>query len=72
MSENKKIEDPSPEIKDEELDQVAGGFNVDSLDNYTSCKPCPNGCGRPVPWNWQGPCPDCLSQGNGPQDQDDI
>ncbi len=72
MGENKKIENPSPEIKDEELDKVSGGINLDSLGNYTSYKPCPNGCGRSVPWNWQGPCPACLDQGNGPQALGDM
>ena len=70
--EDKKKVNQIPEIRDEELDQVAGGINRDRWDNYTSCKPCPNGCGRSVPWNWQGPCLDCLGQGNGPQSQDDI
>ena len=62
---------PGPEIKDEELDQVAGGCRPD-FDDFIQFKPCPNGCGRPVPWNWKGPCPICSSQSNGPQGQDDI
>ena len=72
MSENKKNVPLSSEIKEEELDKVAGGINRDRWDNYTSCKPCPGGCGNTVPWDWQGPCLNCLNNPSGPQSQDDI
>ena len=39
MSENKKIENPSPEIKDEALDQVAGGADGAEMVPFY-CKDC--------------------------------
>ena len=69
MSEDKRIKNPSSEIKDEELDQVSGGRGPVY---YYGNKPCPNGCGRLVPLNWEGPCPVCSGQPLGPQSMDDI
>ena len=63
---------PLAEVKDEELDQVSGGGNsLHVWGAWTNYKPCPNGCGNTVPWNWEGPCPACQGQENGPQNLDD-
>lgn len=58
MSENKKIENPVPEVKDEELDAVVGGVNRPKKEY-----PCKGGCGKMLSSSGQY-CDSCLKRLN--------
>ena len=56
MNENKKIEYPAPEVKDEELDAVVGGVK-----RQTKEYPCKGGCGKMLSSFGQY-CDSCLKK----------
>ena len=61
MSDNKKIENSSPEIRDEELDQVAGGKRPIIQAEQVRSNCCDN-CGKEVPVDDNGCCLYCGRQ----------
>ena len=61
MSDNKKIENSSPEIRDEELDKVAGGKRQIIQAGQPRSSYCDN-CGQEVPVDDDGCCLYCGKQ----------
>ena len=64
MEENKNA-DFVPDVTDEELNTVSGGYYKPNAKERM--KPCPYNCGNMVPESWFGPCAKCAEKGDLPQ-----